>query len=71
MLKEKVINYGKGAFFIMQQETVNAILNAVDDYRVKRLIRKTQSPFMSERILAKARLKEFHPYVFDMLDVKR
>ena len=64
MLKEKIINHGKGLYYIIEQE----ILNAVDDFRVKELIRKTQSPYRTEQILAKAKLKMFYPEVFEVIN---
>ena len=64
MLKEKLINHGKGLYYIIEQE----ILNAVDDHKVKELIRKTRSPYRTEQILAEAKLKMFYPEVWDVLN---
>ena len=54
MLKEKVINSGKGIFYFISNE----ILIKIDDFKVKELIRKTQSSKRPEEILALAKLKK-------------
>lgn len=46
----------------------NEILSAVDDYKVKELIKKAQSSKQTERILAKAKLKKFYPEVYEVLN---
>lgn len=46
----------------------NELLCAVEDYKVKELIRKTQSSRQAERILAKAKLKKFYPEVYEELN---
>lgn len=46
----------------------NEILCAVDDYKVKELIKKAQSSKQAERILAKAKLKKFYPEVYEVLN---
>ena len=67
MLKEKVINSGKGIFYFISNE----ILTKIDDFKVKELIRKTQSSRLPERTLAKAKLLKFYPEVLEVMEVKR
>ena len=44
-------------------------LSAIDEYRVKELVRKSQSPRLTERILAKAKLKKYYPEVWSVLNI--
>ena len=44
------------------------VLSAVNDFRVKELVKKTQSSKRTERILAKAKLKKFYPNIWDVLE---
>ena len=64
MLKEKVINSGKGIFYFISNE----FLVKIDDYKVKELIKKTQSSQLPERTLSLAKLKKFYPEVFSIID---
>jgi hypothetical protein len=46
----------------------NKILSVVEDYKVKELIRKSQSSKRPEKILAKAKLKKHYPEVYSVLE---
>ena len=67
MLKEKFISSGKGVFSFLSNE----ILVKIDDFKVKELIKKTQSSQRTEEILALAKLKKFYPEVLEVMEVSR
>jgi len=63
LIKSTVVNVVKNIAYL----TKNEILCAVEDYKAKKLIEKTQSSKRTERILAKAKLKKFYPDVWEAL----
>ena len=63
MIKSTIIKTVKNVGYFAKEE----LLTAIDDYRVKELVRKSQSPRLTERILAKAKLKKFYPEVWSVL----
>ena len=63
MIKSTIIKTVKNFGYFAKEE----LLSAIDDHRVKELVRKSQSPKLTDRILAKAKLKKFYPEVWSVL----
>ena len=64
MLKTVILNATKKVGYFAKNE----LLCMIDDHKVKELVKKTQSPKITEQILAKAKLKKFYPEVWDVLN---
>ena len=65
MIKSTIVKTVKNVGYFAKEE----FLSAIDDHRVKELLRKSQSPKLTERILAKAKLKKFYPEVWSVLNI--
>ena len=65
MIKSTIIKTVKNFGYFAKEE----LLTAIDDHRVKEFVRKSQSPKLTERILAKAKLKKFYPEVWNVLNL--
>ena len=65
--KEKVFNYGKGVVIFTYCNISQAILNALDNWEMNKLIDKAYSPRRNTRIIAKAKLKKFYPEILEVI----
>ena len=65
VIKSTIVKTVKNFGYFAKEE----LLTAIDDHRVKELVRKSQSPKLTERILAKAKLKKFYPEVWSVLNL--
>jgi len=63
MLKEKVINVGKTAYFNFTEY----FLTKIEEHQVEQLLNKTRSSRKNTSIIAKAKLKKFFPEVWEIV----
>ena len=60
MLKEKIVNLGKTAYFNLQEY----LLTKIEEHQVEQLLNKTRSSRKNTSIIAKAKLKKHFPEVY-------